>query len=286
MEYQILENIVNCRLDRFIAQYKDSSRLFENSDVRNNLIHPGEYGIYKENLLRNLLRFVLPRKYETGTGFIYNTQKEITGQCDIIIFDHYNTPLMEMDEKERFFPQECVLAVGEVKSILSENDLKKALISLAKKKKIRSKFKAMKNSGGQEVVIDVEQNEIQGIFSFLLCDKININIENWSNILMNVYSNEGIEPWYKHNVIVSLSDGIFMYKTNEFIDALNPDSKKELLWAHPTCGAWELEQLGFVPNEVGHRYEKEMAILKQFIKVLNNDLSLKDSYYPEPTLYF
>lgn len=46
MGYQISENIVDCKLDGFIAQYKNSTRLLENLDVRNNLIHPDEYSIF------------------------------------------------------------------------------------------------------------------------------------------------------------------------------------------------------------------------------------------------
>ena len=77
MEYTVLENLVEIKLKNFIEEYKNTSKLFENTDVQNRLLHPGEYGIYKEKLISKLFEFTLPRKYSVGTGFIVNSQKEI-----------------------------------------------------------------------------------------------------------------------------------------------------------------------------------------------------------------
>lgn len=283
MEYRILEKIINCKLDGFVAEYRNASKLFENEDSKNKLLHPGEYGMYKESLLRELLRFILPPKFEIGTGFLYNVNKNVTGQCDIVIFDYVNTPLMNLDSKEHFYPQESVYAIGEVKSILSKQGLKSALISLAEKKKIRTQCN-LKINGGPEIKIDIEKNEMRGIFTFLVCDKIDMNMANWADVIKKIYESEGIKPCLRHNMIISLSDGVILYKTIEEMDIDGSGSDK--FWPHPTFQEKELNPFRFIStaNEIG--YEREREILKQFIKHLNNQLIDMDSYYPEPTLYF
>lgn len=72
MEYKVLENLVEMKLQNFVNEYYNASKLFQNKDVKNNLLHPSEYGMYKEKLLSSLFEFTLPRKYKCGTGFIIN----------------------------------------------------------------------------------------------------------------------------------------------------------------------------------------------------------------------
>lgn len=109
MEYKVLENLVTIKLENFISEYKNTGKLFENEDVHNKLLHPGEYGMYKEKLLSKLFEFTLPKKYSCGTGFITNSNKEITTQCDIILYDEKNAPFLELNDSRRFFPQEVVM---------------------------------------------------------------------------------------------------------------------------------------------------------------------------------
>ena len=53
MEYRNLQTLIDIKITNFVNEYKNANPLFENSDVKNGLLHPGEYGIYKELLVNN-----------------------------------------------------------------------------------------------------------------------------------------------------------------------------------------------------------------------------------------
>lgn len=63
----------------FIA-IKDRVRYF----IQDN--HWGEDGRYKELILINYLRKILPENVAVGTGFVRNSYNELTDQIDIIIY--------------------------------------------------------------------------------------------------------------------------------------------------------------------------------------------------------
>ena len=77
MEYRNLQTLIDIKIANFINEYENTNQLFKNSDVKNGLLHPGEYGIYKELLIDKLLSFALPKKFSYGTGFIINTNGKL-----------------------------------------------------------------------------------------------------------------------------------------------------------------------------------------------------------------
>lgn len=114
----IFKKLLDRKIDNFIYAYKNLSRdVFVNET--GTLIHPGEFGMYREKIVSELLRPFLPSKLEVGTGFIITSKNRISTQCDIIIYDRENTPVIENGE-QRFFPVESVVGVVEVKSKLSK----------------------------------------------------------------------------------------------------------------------------------------------------------------------
>ena len=89
-----------------------SAKIFRNDDSKD-LIHPKEFGSYRERACKDFLRLV--------------TANEVSTECDIIIYDRQNTPLIEDSQKNTFFPVETVCGIVEVKSDLCEVDFRKAL---------------------------------------------------------------------------------------------------------------------------------------------------------------
>lgn len=51
-------------------------------------IHWGEEGRYKEIILMNILRRVLPKQLSVGTGFVLCSDNQMTKQIDIIVYDN------------------------------------------------------------------------------------------------------------------------------------------------------------------------------------------------------
>ena len=84
MEYRNLQTLIDIKIANFINEYENTNQLFKNSDVKNGLLHPGEYGIYKELLIDKLLSFALPKKFSYGTGFITQTSHTTSGNKALI----------------------------------------------------------------------------------------------------------------------------------------------------------------------------------------------------------
>jgi hypothetical protein len=83
--------------------------------------HWGEDGRFKEILLINHLKKVLPSNVSVGTGFVRKGE-ELTSQIDIIIFNNSIPTLFSEGDFVIVIP-ESVLGIIEVKSTLSSNEM-------------------------------------------------------------------------------------------------------------------------------------------------------------------
>lgn len=77
--------------------------------------HWGEDGRYKEVILMNYLKRVLPNSVKVGTGFVKNADGELTNQIDLIIYKSEIPPLFSQDDFVILMP-ESVIGIIEVKS--------------------------------------------------------------------------------------------------------------------------------------------------------------------------
>ncbi|NOV02723.1 DUF6602 domain-containing protein [Paenibacillus planticolens] len=92
-----------------INSIKDRVRFF----IEDN--HWGEDGRYKELILMNYLKKVLPDNISVGTGFVKNARNELTDQIDILIYKKNDPKLFSADDFVILMP-ESVLGIVEVKS--------------------------------------------------------------------------------------------------------------------------------------------------------------------------
>ena len=134
----ILNVLIESQLEVFADNYRTTSRELFYDDEANRLIHPGEFGTWRESLLRELLSTFLPEAYGVSQGFIVAPDGEVSKQCDVIIYVRYYTPAIRTPEQQRFFPVESVVAVGEVKSVIEGAALRDALEKLVAVKAMRS----------------------------------------------------------------------------------------------------------------------------------------------------
>lgn len=88
--------------------------------------HWGEDGRYKEVIIMNYLRKILPSSVSVGTGFVKNNSNELTSQIDIIVYKESSPKLFSEGDFVILMP-ESVVCIIEVKStsthsILSRTD--------------------------------------------------------------------------------------------------------------------------------------------------------------------
>jgi hypothetical protein len=106
-----------------IYQTIGSNMLQEFEHLQTQIKHMGERGREREAVLESFLTKYLPTRYGISTGEIVDSTGKTSHQCDLIIYDHFNCPLLLAGNNIRIFPAESVLAVIEVKSTLSKAEL-------------------------------------------------------------------------------------------------------------------------------------------------------------------
>lgn len=209
----VIDLILESKVKQFINDFLESSKSLY-YDTEGKLIHPGEFGTYREKLCIDLLRNVVPSRLDFGTGFIINSDGQISSQCDIVIFDSKNTPLIENNEKQRFFPVESVVGVGEVKSTLDKTQLKTALRKMSQVKVMRNTLEK-----SHPIIFDASNNTKRKycpsynprdqLFTFLICDSFSFDYSTLVSNLHEMYND--ISPSFRHNMLLSVKDAALMY---------------------------------------------------------------------------
>ncbi len=205
----IIKNLTIQNFKNIINSFKESKNIFWD-DEKNRLIHSGEYGIYREELVKKWLKLFIPEKFGISSGFLINSKGEISTQCDLIIYDKDKTPMIETIENQKFFPVETVILVGEIKSdINSISQLNSYLLKLSEIKKIRDGVISNHsyNSKFEEYKYMPDKNPFDNIYSVLICHKFNFDFDI-SKIDFGTTKKQ-----HRHNLILSLTDGIVNYKT-------------------------------------------------------------------------
>lgn len=93
-------------------------------DLSSTIRHRGERGRQRENDLLVFLRENLPLAYGVGTGEIISFRgNNVSPQCDIIIYDQLNMPIIGRNDAVQRVPLEAVYAVIECKSSVDKQAL-------------------------------------------------------------------------------------------------------------------------------------------------------------------
>ena len=199
MASEIFKNIIEQKIDVFASTFGEgASNIFTRG---NKLIHPLEYGMYKERCARELLLYTTNKRVGISDGFLISSKDNASTQCDIIMYQNDTLPIID-NGITNFFPVEIVKGIGEVKSTLSKDKFEEALLKLAKNKKM---FLERKGTLKSEKTHSEEFNEI---YSFLICNKLNFDLATLN--FDEVYAAEP-DIRMRHNLILSLQDGLFTY---------------------------------------------------------------------------
>lgn len=89
-------------------------------------IHPDEVGKLKEINITKQIESILPSGVGIGRGYVFDSEENISNQCDIILYEKNLIPVFVRNEniEYSYFPCEGVIAVGEIKSTLTIDELK------------------------------------------------------------------------------------------------------------------------------------------------------------------
>lgn len=214
MANAIFESLSKQRVDEFRAAFAASRELFYDEDARR-LRHSGEFGAYREKVCADFLRLFLPSYLDIGTGFLINNSEGISTQCDLVIFDPQYTPYVEDAKNRRFFPVETVVAIAEIKSALGKQELLDALIKLARIKQLRH-IEGLSPVRRSSKIPDDQVHHYDFMASFLICERFTFDLKDITADLTKWYNSQDVQPEYRHNLVLSINDGVFCYKNSEF----------------------------------------------------------------------
>ncbi|GEC78203.1 DUF6602 domain-containing protein [Flavobacterium aquatile] len=270
MANKIFEEILIEEIEIFINSFANvSKKMFESGTSKNKLLHSGEFGMYREAIVKRFLRFFIPQSIEIDQGFLINSFDDVSTQCDIVIYDRNHTPFIKSNELQRFFPVETVCAVGEVKSTLDFTSLKNACKKLYEVKKISEKVgsKSILRRFDSYPYGDVKcGNDL--ITTFIVCQKLDFNLDK----LTSLYDSED-EPRFMHNVILSIEDGLILYSNED-------EHGNNEMHIHPTWDKVKLNNLAVYSLETGG-----IDCFKIFCNLIFNATTFRTIVLPEILSY-
>lgn len=176
----------------------------------------GEEGQFKESVLKNIISRFLPKKYSIGTGFVINSNKEITKQIDIIIYDD-SSPILFKEGDLVIVLATTVKAIIEVKSYIRSPSIFKKIIKICEE-----------NAKIIEVDFAAQNDKLfNGIFSYdssLSFDQLKKALKGWNEFT-------DCNPFRKVNNI-SLSNDKFIHFWHMHPFAMRGYELKDLSFAY------------------------------------------------------
>lgn len=218
-----------------------SEELIDSFKKANKATTPVLVGNAKEKAVRNKLEKIFPQSIGISTGCIIDVNGHTSKQTDIVIYEKDICPVFSINDtpESTYYPCESVIAIGEIKSTLNTNTIDDSF------SKIKSVKECIRHSsdnmywrkycsrqiiyGSESEIYNQEANAFDQIYGFILCEKIELKIETFTNQCIDLIKNTSAH--LLPNIIVSLNDGILVYidtscTNNYFIreDKHNADS--------------------------------------------------------------
>lgn len=279
MGNQQYREIVAQRITGFLSRFESTRRLYSDDLKKNSCYHRGEFGRSREDACISLLETTICSAFGVSRGFVLNYGDQRTTECDIIIHNPLYHPLKDPTTGTNFFTAESVVAIGEVKSILTKSKLKKALQKLASNKRIRDCLEgrfARDVRTFQLVSADTEAHHTVPPFTFLICEKIEGFDNGTAKDIANFYSDENIPRYLHHNIVLSIFDGVLTYDGSQLSRIIG---EKVRVFPYP-----KLNKETDAPSAIAIPGRPDHNVLA-FLINLSNSLENTHSFYPEPTHY-
>lgn len=211
------------QLRAFATNYADASREVFSDPLSGKLLHPGEFGGLRESLVRNLLKNFLPESFGISEGFIIAPNGDISAQCDVVVYSRQHCPIIQTAERQRFFPVEAVVAVGEVKSNADSRDLRDALEKIVNIKKMRAELTngSIARSTFKDVgVYRPRDLLLDQLGTFVIAESFSCTEATVAKLVKETA--KGKHPTFQVNMIVSINEYCALYR-----------DKQNLIWMFP-----------------------------------------------------
>lgn len=130
-----MANINAPKIEYFQSYAEEIKSKFQR--IKNLVSHNVSSGDYHEEILRNILRNFLTKRYSIKKGFIYATPESVSKQIDIMIIDE-NTPAAYLFQEGDFavVMPDAVLGMIEVKTTLNNQEFKTAIENISSAKNL------------------------------------------------------------------------------------------------------------------------------------------------------
>ncbi|MFB9110560.1 DUF6602 domain-containing protein [Flavobacterium gyeonganense] len=249
MGNKIFDTILLRKIENFVSTFgEDSNSIFK---LNEKLIHPAEYGKYRENALKDLLQVLT--KFKVSDGFVITSNEKVSTQCDVVVYDNLDFPVLE-NNLAQFFSIESVISIGEVKSTLNKAQFKSALRKLAENKKLSE------NINGKPKLKVIYGDEYNSPISFLVCKNLKFELEKID--YDEIY--KGIPKIYWHNLILIVDQGLsnYTFATKNFSES----DKSEFV-----SNGGNINLVSFFPNKFYTYNNTTYECNTNFLKVDDQD---------------
>ncbi len=279
MSNQQYIEIVTQKVTTFLSRFDATRRIYGDALNNDECYHNGEFGRSREDACSSLLKDTICSAFGVSRGFVLNCNDQRTTECDIVIHNPLYHPLHDPSTGTDFFAAESVVAIGEIKSVLTRTKLKSALGKLSENKKIRNSLNGLSARdvrSFQAVNINTEVHHTLAPFTFLVCEKIDRFDDGIAHELGKYYDDAAIPGYLRHNLILSIRDGLLTYDGSELSQIIGEQVR---VFPYP-----KLMKEKAPPVPITIRGEPVQNVLA-FLINLSNSLENAHCFYPEPTKY-
>ena len=113
----------------------------------------GQVGSAREVPTRKKLEQLLPRGIAVGSGFVIDSFGTTSQQIDVVLYERDLCPVYSIndDPETTYYPCEGVIAVGEIKSEMSSNELRDVFDKSASVRRLRRHMRQAEDSSAQRL---------------------------------------------------------------------------------------------------------------------------------------
>ena len=180
--------------------------------------NPHAVGEGREKSAIQRMKDILPDGVGIGSGFIIDSNGNVSSQCDIILYEkNLCLKFNSYDEKNSYYNCESVIAVGEVKSDLTKDELKDTIKKFNKIKNLKRKiynenvFRSYLSPNGVYGTIEQRINQFENstdqIFTFLICKSFKMTTQN----IIDTIKTETNNKYEYINCLMSLENIFISY---------------------------------------------------------------------------
>lgn len=143
------------------------------AEVRETFKHSGNKGTNNENNFGDFVRQYLPRRMEIGNGEVIDSFGNRSGQADVVIVNE-DHPFTFTPNRPGLFFIEGVLSFGEIKTVLTTQELKNTL-------KNSLLYKRLKTTHGEGSMVNANPSDLKRYYEhppfFLFCYESQLSLE-------------------------------------------------------------------------------------------------------------